>query len=75
MPFAPSPVLEPGFPGIICLLDTKGMISPALNAMEKSKTAPPASVRGAGCVADAVLIAANLNTAFGASAVGRQQDT
>jgi hypothetical protein len=33
--------------------------------MEKSRTAPPASVRGAGGAADAVLIAANLNTASG----------
>jgi len=33
--------------------------------MEKSRTAPPASVRGAEGVADAVLIAANLNTASG----------
>jgi hypothetical protein len=47
------------------LLETKGIISPAPNAMEKSRTAPPASVRGAGGVADAVLIAANLNTASG----------
>ena len=47
------------------MLETKGIISPAPYAMEKSRTAPPASVRGAGGVADAVLIAANLNTASG----------
>src|SRR5712671_501841 len=63
--FAPRPVLEPGFPGIICLLETKGIISPARKRHEKraGRRRPPQS--GAEGVADAVLFAANLNTVSG----------
>jgi hypothetical protein len=58
-------VLEPGFPGITFLLETKGIISPARKRHGKEQNGAARLTRGAEGVAGAVLFAANLNTASG----------